>query len=117
MTGYDPTRVGPNSVNVSFVNNIVSGRQGSPYLMVVTGGKSSVPGNTSADQVVGTMDHNSYGLTTGAFFRLAYGGGWVGEGVRLAGRAALGQGQGSQRHPDRGRCECQRRSRRRPTAC
>jgi len=59
-SGYDSGRVGPNSVNVSFVNNLLSSSAAGTYQLVVTGGSSTVSGNTSADQVVSTMDYNSY---------------------------------------------------------
>ncbi|MGO1488737.1 MAG: right-handed parallel beta-helix repeat-containing protein [Arachnia sp.] len=67
-SGYDSSRVGPNTVNLSFVNNIVSSTSSTRYLMVVTGGKSSVPGNKSADQILGTLDHNSYSINSGTYF-------------------------------------------------
>ena len=63
-SGYNANRVGPNSVNVSLVNNIITTTQWGTYVLVVTGGNSSVAGNTSADQVISTMDYNSYAIPT-----------------------------------------------------
>lgn len=59
--GVDASRVGPNTVNIDFVNNIVTtNTTSSRQLMLVTGGSSTVAGNTPGAQVVREIDYNSY---------------------------------------------------------
>ena len=67
-TGLDSGRVGPNSVNVSMVNNVITGGAASTYTLVVTGGISTVAGNTTADQLMATLDHNSYAAPSSCRF-------------------------------------------------
>ncbi len=60
-SGLDASRVGPNSVNVAFVNNILAtNTTASGVMLMVTGGKSTVSGNTSASKVLTTLNYNSY---------------------------------------------------------
>lgn len=60
-TGFDADGVGPDSVNISMVNNIIaSGRSSSSVLIRVTGGKSTIATNTTAEKALGRIDHNSY---------------------------------------------------------
>ena len=68
-TGYDASRVGPNSTGIEFVNNIVSASSSSSTAQLrVQGGKASVAGNTAAPQVVSALDSNSFSLPSGVRF-------------------------------------------------
>lgn len=67
--GYDRARVGPDSVNMEFVNNVmVASNKSSGLLVKVMGGDTSVPGNTTAERAVKLMASNSYTKPSSAVF-------------------------------------------------
>lgn len=59
--GYDARRVGPDSVKVDVVNNVVTASStASSALIRATGGKSTISTNTTAEEAIGRLDHNTY---------------------------------------------------------
>lgn len=70
-TGYDASRVGPNSTGIEFVNNVVTTKStSSGPLLRVQGGSASVPGNTSALQAVSVLNRNAFAKPASTQFAL-----------------------------------------------
>ena len=67
--GYDPTRVGPNTVDIVMANNVVTASSTASYcLLAATGGKSTIAGNTTPESFLKTLDHNTYAAPSAVQF-------------------------------------------------
>lgn len=61
LGGLAVSQVGPNSVNVDFVNNVITTPTHlTAEMMSITGGRSSVSGNTTSATAIRMIDYNSY---------------------------------------------------------